>query len=292
MAKLSVLAAFAALNAIHGVQAWFPELPSCISPFEPYVPSGCYDSLRNSGLDPLVLRTDMNIYNMTVEQCTARCKGNGFKYAGLTYGGVCYCGQTCDAPPVPQQQCNRACTGNNAETCGGDYALSLYSDPTFTTMDNTYDYAGCWTDNVYGKRAIYPRDESIPANAMTIEKCQGACDAGDFAFAGLEYGGECYCGVLIGNGSSLAANPADCNVPCTGAPREICGGGNRLSLYVSRKYLSSQPCRRRVGDPPPTTTTGSSGWCTSTVMCYATGLPTVTPAGVAVESFEDWPIFR
>ncbi|KAF3007823.1 hypothetical protein E8E13_010601 [Curvularia kusanoi] len=53
-----------------------------------------------------------------------------------------------------------------------------------------------------------------------------------FFQAGTEYGSaECYCGDAIGGPGSLDPNGAGCNMACSGASGEACGGPNRLSIY-------------------------------------------------------------
>jgi hypothetical protein len=65
---------------------------------------------------------------------------------------------------------------------------------------------------------------------MTIEACLTFCSSKGFAYAGVEYSVECFCG------SSLAAEATKvddsvCNMPCSGAATQPCGAGSRLSLF-------------------------------------------------------------
>src|ERR1700722_8283405 len=48
-------------------------------------------------------------------------------------------------------------------------------------------------------------------------------------YAGMEYGGECYCGNNLIAGAS--APLVDCAMPCNDNGSEYCGAGNRPSLY-------------------------------------------------------------
>ncbi len=63
---------------------------------------------------------------------------------------------------------------------------------------------------------------------MTVQYCASMCSSN--AYFGVEYGGECYCGNTLSAGS-MPTFESQCNVPCPGNPAQICGGGNRLSLY-------------------------------------------------------------
>lgn len=67
---------------------------------------------------------------------------------------------------------------------------------------------------------------------MTVENCISFCSNKDFIYAGLEYYQECYCGNYILNGGA-ETTASDCSFPCTGDSAEVCGAGNRLSMYWS-----------------------------------------------------------
>lgn len=119
--------------------------------------------------------------------------GNGFRYAGLKYYGVCFCGSTVDGPQVPDSQCSLPCSGNKSETCGGDKALSIWQDPTFpksrevVTVD-AFKSLGCFTDNSSkGRTLSWP--VKVEGSPLTTRKCLAACEKGGFPFAGTEYGG-------------------------------------------------------------------------------------------------------
>jgi hypothetical protein len=174
-------------------QAWTVELPPCTAPFQPFVYAGCYSDAASKGA--LSMRTTLSTGNMTVEQCVAECKGNGYRYAGLEYYGECFCGASVanGAQLLDDSHCSFPCNGNKSETCGGDKTLSVWQDTTFPVVaDNNSiaDYApvGCWTDNSSQGRALaYPQDSINGAN-MTQELCLTTCKTGGFPFAGLEYG--------------------------------------------------------------------------------------------------------
>lgn len=42
---------------------------------------------------------------------------------------------------------------------------------------------------------------------------------------------ECYCGNSLSNGASLSLYSTQCNMACSGAPGETCGGPNAITLY-------------------------------------------------------------
>ncbi|KZT55639.1 WSC-domain-containing protein, partial [Calocera cornea HHB12733] len=82
----------------------------------------------------------------TVESCEQFCSSQGYIYAGVEYGSQCFCGNTLAngaGGTTASSDCNMACAGNSAETCGGSYRLNLYShigataSATSTTMTST-----------------------------------------------------------------------------------------------------------------------------------------------------------
>ncbi|KAJ8127536.1 hypothetical protein O1611_g6100 [Lasiodiplodia mahajangana] len=241
MVAIKSVAAIAVLSLINTAQAWYNELPSCLTPFDPFVYSGCYDNGQVGQKEALSLRTDLDSQNMTVETCVAHCKGNDYRLAGLSYYGVCYCGQTVSTALLPEDQCSFPCTGNSSETCGGDTQVNIWMDPTFPPLADQTDISeyvpvGCWTDDSSDGKALFYRQDSLASDAMTTETCLQACLAGGFPFAGTEYG----------NGTDLATDASTCNMACNGNSSEICGGPARLSLYVAKDLQSLEPC----GTPP------------------------------------------
>ena len=85
-------------------------------------------------------------------------------------------------------------------------------------------------DNVQGRALIAAAYTSTID--MTVENCINFCDSGGYNYAGLEWFQECYCGNIIFNGGA-ETTASDCSFPCTGDSTQICGAGNRLSMYYS-----------------------------------------------------------
>ena len=112
-------------------------------------------------------------------------------------------------------------------------------DPPASQENNlpgNWQYQGCYTDNT-NKKSL--RWQSILPNRNSAAACLNLCAEYGYMAAGMEYGSECYCGDdsnLIASGSTKVAEE-ECQIPCSGDPQYICGGGNRLSYY------------RWVGDP-------------------------------------------
>lgn len=186
----SFAAALAATAFVNHVQAWNIDLPPCISPFKPFVYSGCF---QDGSSPTLSFRSDMDTNSATVEGCMAECKGNGFRYAGLEYYGVCFCGNSVDGGQLADSQCTFPCNGNKSEVCGGDNKLSVYQDTTFLPIDDTTtgDYAnlGCYYDDSNIGKALSYSQDAVNGNGLTTETCLAACKKGGYPFAGTEFGG-------------------------------------------------------------------------------------------------------
>jgi hypothetical protein len=81
--------------------------------------------------------------------------------------------------------------------------ISIYQDPTFPPVDDTiitdYNSVGCYSEGVGGRALEY--QQNLDTSTITIEACLFACKDNGFAFAGVEFGSQCFCNVVLGNGS-------------------------------------------------------------------------------------------
>jgi hypothetical protein len=119
--------------------------------------------------------------------------GDGYRYAGLSGCGSCYCGQTVDVPLISSSSCSTPCSGDKSENCGGSSGISIYQDTSFapTSDKATHGYLpiGCWTDSSsYGKALSHK--QNIEAKTMTPDVCLKSCLADGYTFAGLEKGSK------------------------------------------------------------------------------------------------------
>ena len=72
---------------------------------------------------------------MTIEICKEFCLDKGFEYAGVQLAYQCFCGNT--SPPERStcsafadkcyNVCDMKCSGNSSQTCGGTWAMNVYS---------------------------------------------------------------------------------------------------------------------------------------------------------------------
>lgn len=84
-------------------------------------------------------------------------------------------------------------------------------------------YVGCYADT--GNRDL---PYSAQMGGSDIEACKSLCAAAGYAYAGIQYGGECWCGDSYGQ----YGGSGDCNMPCNSNPDQICGGSWANSVYA------------------------------------------------------------
>lgn len=69
---------------------------------------------------------------------------------------------------------------------------------------------------------------------LTIPACVQACQGAGYAYAGLEYGRECWCGRAPAPNLEDASDPQcamQCDMPCGGNPSVMCGGRAAIAIY-------------------------------------------------------------
>ncbi|KAK4158470.1 putative fungistatic metabolite [Chaetomidium leptoderma] len=191
--------------------------------------------------------------DMTIEACLAFCTSKGFAYAGTEYSVECFCGSglAATADKVADSVCNMPCSGDATQPCGAGSRLSIFhttevSGPQVNPGVNDYNYLGCYSEGTTGRALTYGAG-GIPAAEMTVAKCTAACRAANYILAGVEFGGECYCGNTIANGGAIATS--GCNMLCNGDSSEFCGGGNRLNVYNYQNQYD--PAATSTATPAP-----------------------------------------
>jgi hypothetical protein len=123
--------------------------------------------------------------------------------------------------------------------------------PLLSRDVSSYTYLGCYQDSVSKRTLNHPSNRV--SNVQTVETCTSWCAANRFGYCGVEYGDECYGDYSLP--ATLAAPDSDCSMPCAGNSSQICGNGDRLSVYTSDS-----------ADPAPSTNPGPDGW--SFLACY------------------------
>jgi Protein of unknown function (DUF4038)/WSC domain/Putative collagen-binding domain of a collagenase len=193
-----------------------------ISPTTSYV--GCYTDKSVRAL-PHALATE----GATVESCMALAKAQNLAYAGLQYGGQCFGGDTLGYELVATSSCKMPCSADTKEVCGGPWLNSVYS----TGVAPTANYVGCYTDS--STRAL---PHELASSGATVESCIALAKAEELAYAGLQDGGQCFGGDVLGHELVATSN---CKMPCSADSAEICGGPWLNSIYSTGSNGSATP---------------------------------------------------
>jgi len=64
----------------------------------------------------------------------------------------------------------------------------------------------------------------------TVEGCKDSCRELGYAYAGVEFGEECFCGNTPPLMSTIVGQE-ECNDPCTGDATQMCGGSWNMNVY-------------------------------------------------------------
>ncbi|KAI1498524.1 WSC domain-containing protein [Biscogniauxia marginata] len=195
-----------------------------------YTLMGCWT--EGDGVRALSAKATSSGDSMTLELCADFCEE--YHYFGAEYGSECYCGNVPDASSneTSLSDCSMTCTGDQLEYCGAANRLVLYysnttNGPSQPVTVGNYTWFGCQTETAEsGLRALAAK--SYTAANMTLDACASFCDGS--AYFGAEYGSECYCGDDLTQGSNNVT-ATDCNMACGGNKKQLCGAGNRLSVY-------------------------------------------------------------
>ena len=179
-----------------------------------------------------------NSTGMSVETCQKFCSSstNNYGLAGLEYGQECWCANALQSySALSQTGCSMACTGNSSELCGGPLRLSVYNlttfvPPTAVKAVGSYVLQGCYHEATNSRLLSGPTYTN--STGMTVESCVSYCTAASptQAYAGVEYGEECYCGSSLPSAAETA-DMGSCNMLCTGNSKEFCGAGDLLNIY-------------------------------------------------------------
>ncbi|KAI5275150.1 hypothetical protein E4T47_01817 [Aureobasidium subglaciale] len=146
------------------------------------------------------------------------------------------------ASPPPSSSSGTATTATSIT------ASSSNASPTAvpTSILASYTYMGCFNET-HDRRAL--NGPSKAGNTNTLESCATFC-AG-YAYFGVEFGQECYCGASLYANSILQKDESGCSVACAGNSAQKCGGGDYLNVYYTNVTTSST-----TTSAPTSTTTG------------------------------------
>ncbi|OBZ65507.1 putative fungistatic metabolite [Grifola frondosa] len=227
--------------------------------------AGCVSDNGARTLNGYSFATD----ELTLNSCLSTCASQGFSMAGMEYGRECYCGNTFangGGAALAASSCNFPCAADKANTCGGNWALSLYKQgsvdiaqlpaPSQNTSTSTstsssgsnssinlprgWSAGGCALDTPQRTLNAY----AFTGADMTVTNCVAACADKGFTIAGLEYSRECYCGHSFVNGGGAALPASSCNMTCP-TDGNVCGGPMALSIYKTSGAASKRHVKAR-----------------------------------------------
>ena len=73
--------------------------------------------------------------NMTIENCSEICKN--YEFFGLQNGDECRCGnKATQFMPTYPSSCNKRCTGDNTQICGGNWRLTVHKNEFSVNKQN------------------------------------------------------------------------------------------------------------------------------------------------------------
>lgn len=167
---------------------------------------------------------------LTPELCIDICRSKGFHYSATKYMHQCFCDNK--RPPkdliVSVNQCDSLCAGDSYQTCGGDWALSVYKNGLKGSEGDKGNYAGCYEDKPEPNRLL--TGSKYLSKKQNIILCVSTCLSLGFKLAGLERKEECYCGDTDLSSAKLLKD-SECNSECLGNKAEKCGADLKLSVY-------------------------------------------------------------
>lgn len=88
--------------------------------------AGCFKDAEDRVLSGVVR---LDIGKVSNEKCVSHCKEAGFLLAGTESGAECYCGnELVGSEHLDDTDCSTPCVDDASSVCGGDFALSVYSE--------------------------------------------------------------------------------------------------------------------------------------------------------------------
>ncbi len=129
---------------------------------------------------------------------------------------------------------------------------------------------GCFADSSNRDLSYFAYDNGD----NTTESCIATCSAANYAYAGTQYGSQCFCGNSYGGQGSSN----DCNMPCSGDGSETCGGSWANDVYAtgangSQASVTATPTSVAQGGAETVTVSNSDGGHADWVGLYAVGEP-------------------
>lgn len=188
--------------------------------------------------------------------CEEFCSERGYVVFGLQYTVECFCGTENDDIYLngarDEKECKDECPDGSGAACGDFNRMNVYmvsepkSKPKSEPKSNpkseptSYEYISCVRDNKK-KRALssmYVLKNNGP------EACYDLClkKDRDYAYFGLQYEEECFCGKETDNVFRTGSAPEEeCDAECPDGSGEMCGGTHRMNVYSFETTTAPTP---------------------------------------------------
>eukprot|EP01059_Diplonema_ambulator_P032660 TRINITY_DN650_c0_g2_i4.p1 TRINITY_DN650_c0_g2~~TRINITY_DN650_c0_g2_i4.p1 ORF type:complete len:1070 (+),score=290.46 TRINITY_DN650_c0_g2_i4:57-3266(+) len=211
-------------------------VPTPVPPTAKYF-YGCFKT-HTRFLSRRVYKGDAN----TPSSCAWLCKEAGYRYAGVEDGAECWCGDSVGSSvKTVRSECDKPCTGDGAEACGGVFRMGLYSlEAPLSQLPPSA--VGCYAVDA-SNRALGTL--AYVSNANSVGECASACAWNKHKYASLENGNECWCMDSVVAGDRLVTNK--CGMACPGESSEKCGNTFRSSVYLVDGSVWSVPAHTYEG---------------------------------------------
>ncbi|KAK5999297.1 hypothetical protein QM012_005622 [Aureobasidium pullulans] len=277
---------------------------SIVPSYNGYNYMGCYAESGGRTVNSASLNTnDMTIEKCGAFCIGKGYSFFGVEYAQECY---CGSNVASSSTLTSDSKCNMACKGSNAEFCGAGSLMMLYGknavssssatlssgSATSTTVSSSstntspissgittsspvaqpsvivgsslsnYTYMGCFNET-HDRRAL--NGNSRTGSTNSLESCATFCSG--YAYFGVEYGAECYCGSSLYANSIRQSDETGCNMPCAANASEVCGGSNFLNVYYINVTTSSTTTSSAPSTPTGPVVVQSAGGY-SYMGCY------------------------
>nr|XP_018898564.1 PREDICTED: uncharacterized protein LOC109031490 isoform X1 [Bemisia tabaci] len=174
---------------------------------------------------------------LTPQLCMEVCFRAGFKLSGVQFKRECYCSdKALDlTKQTDEGTCDLPCSGNANQRCGGVLRLDVFATG-WTAIDSLPRgfHLGCFKENsdaISDAMRIFPEYRQDLDN-LTPKLCTDVCSRNGFAYAGVQFGKECYCSSMPVD-MTKQTDEKTCNMPCAGDASQRCGGTLRLNVYAT-----------------------------------------------------------
>lgn len=186
--------------------------------------------------------------------CSMLCDGNKFEYCGAgnrldvyqlgAAGSVSSSSSSSSSAAASTVvSSNTATTLSSSKPSSTTSATVIVSSSTSsptsaaTGLPAGWSYAGCYSEGTTGRALNVAQPDS---QTNTVEGCVATCKGLGYSIAGMEYSTQCFCDNFMYNGAAKVPE-TDCNMACSGNSKEMCGAGNRLSIYNTGTLTVYQP---------------------------------------------------